>query len=345
MIYKCKSCGGELRFDPKTQKLHCPFCESEYELSEYEDNAKEEVQQENTEQVSDLHAFICPHCGARLLSDAHTLSLSCTYCNTPMTLSSVHEQELKDVQLIPFAVDEKELESIYEAYIKSRPFFPDAYAPGPVISSIKGMYVPFWLYSLHPKASMLAKGEQLMTRETRDEIITTHHVYELDLQASASFVRVPVDASIKAPNDAMDSIEPFDYTSLKPYKSAYLAGFSAQTSDESESEGSRRLSYRVKNSMHSLLMTPSMPYRGVQVLQENIPITNVKKQNVLLPVYLLFMDYDNHPDNVLAINGQTGKIIGNIPLDKKKAWKYFFKHFLFFYILFTILAFLVLFVF
>ena len=41
----------------------------------------------------------------------------------------------------------------------------------------------------------------------------------------ADFVRVPVDGSSKMPDAHMDAIEPFDYSDLKPFSTAYLPAF------------------------------------------------------------------------------------------------------------------------
>ena len=34
MDYKCPACGGALEFDPKLQKMKCPYCDSVFDMSE-----------------------------------------------------------------------------------------------------------------------------------------------------------------------------------------------------------------------------------------------------------------------------------------------------------------------
>ena len=36
MEYKCPACGGALAFDSASQKLKCPFCDSVYNLDQFE---------------------------------------------------------------------------------------------------------------------------------------------------------------------------------------------------------------------------------------------------------------------------------------------------------------------
>lgn len=43
--YKCPACGGAVKFDSASQKLKCPYCDTEFDIGEIlrakEDDAKE----------------------------------------------------------------------------------------------------------------------------------------------------------------------------------------------------------------------------------------------------------------------------------------------------------------
>ena len=34
--YKCPACGGAMEFDSKSQKMKCPYCDTEISVDEYE---------------------------------------------------------------------------------------------------------------------------------------------------------------------------------------------------------------------------------------------------------------------------------------------------------------------
>ena len=36
MEYKCPSCGGAMEFDSTTQKMKCPYCDTEMEIAQYQ---------------------------------------------------------------------------------------------------------------------------------------------------------------------------------------------------------------------------------------------------------------------------------------------------------------------
>ena len=48
--YKCPACGGAIEFDSKSQKMKCPYCDTEFEvetLKELNEQMKREAGQED----------------------------------------------------------------------------------------------------------------------------------------------------------------------------------------------------------------------------------------------------------------------------------------------------------
>ena len=93
--FKCPNCGGELVFDPNTQNYSCPYCDSEFsqeqidtmqkgkqpsQESEAADSAKGQEQEEAA-------VYVCPNCGAEIVTDPTTAATECYYCQSPVVLS------------------------------------------------------------------------------------------------------------------------------------------------------------------------------------------------------------------------------------------------------------------
>ena len=137
----------------------------------------------------------------------------------------------------------------------------------------------------------------------------------------ADFVRVPVDGSSKMPDAHMDAIEPFDYSDLKPFSTAYLPGFLADRYDEDDKKCAARVLTRMKNSTAAALHDTLGGYTGVQTLSEQIDSRTLEPHYVLLPVWMLHTRWKEQ-DFLFAMNGQTGKLIGDLPVDKGRvaAW-------------------------
>ena len=63
-------------------------------------------------------------------------------------------------------------------------------------------------------------------------------------------------------------------------------------------------------------------YETVSYVGGNIAVERGKVHYALLPVWLLSTKW-NGQNFLFAMNGQTGKLIGDLPVDKGRFWKYF----------------------
>lgn len=77
--------------------------------------------------------------------------------------------------------------------------------------------------------------------------------YDVYRDGTMGFAKVPVDASSKTDNDAMDSIEPYDYKDMVPFKPAYLSGFLAERFDEDKDACYSRAKLRIENSTEDII--------------------------------------------------------------------------------------------
>ena len=119
----------------------------------------------------------------------------------------------------------------------------------------------------------------------------------------------------------MDSIEPFDYKELKAFSNAYLPGFLADKYDVSVDDCAPRADARCKSSCESALRSSVTGYSTCVPEKENIHIRRGKVQYAMLPVWMLHTKW-NGRDYLFSMNGQTGKLVGDLPVDKRKvaAW-------------------------
>lgn len=362
MEYKCKNCGGELHYDPNIGKLKCDFCGSTYDLSEYQEMDAETIpgtpeihaheavinggytkaMDDSTDIKEDLTVFQCPHCGAEIVTDKDTVATQCIFCHTPMVIDEQAQGKFRPAKVLPFEVDKKQIEQLYENYIKGKPFYPPEYSKANVIDKIRAIYLPFWLFDLTMAGEVNATGEHTQTFTSGQYIVTNHQVYAINREGSMGFHKIPVIGSSKTPKDAMDSIEPFDYSKLQDYNPGYLPGYLAQRYDLDSKATQQFSQSRAEETFNHAMMNTMMGYEGLVPAGKNFYASSIHADYVLLPSYLLFMDYDNNEDKLIAVNGQTGKIAGNIPVDKHKRNRFFITRFSLFALLFLGLAFLLL---
>lgn len=341
--YKCPSCGGPIHFSNSSQSMECEYCGSRFTISEIEsyNSVTIEKPESSTVQISDsdsewqlangdvfdensegLKAFNCPSCGAELFFDETTVASSCPYCGNPTIVQGNVNGMLKPDLIIPFKLDKKSATEALRKHYQGKKLLPSSFTRENHIEEIKGVYVPFWLFDGEADADLLFNATRSRVTETRNErIISTDH-YSLRRSGVVPFAKIPVDASSKMPDAHMDAIEPFDYSQLVPFSTAYLAGYLADRYDESMEVCSKRADDRAMQSAKLALQQTCVGYESVSPSGGSISLRRGKVYYALLPVWILNTKWHGQ-DFLFAMNGQTGKLIGDLPVDKGKYWKYF----------------------
>lgn len=330
--YQCPACTGPLHFSSKENKLKCDYCGSVYEVSQIDamfnkkvDSAKEEAenkQEANQEkwETTGLHSYTCSSCNAEIICDENTVATSCPYCANPTVIPSQFTGGRMPEYVIPFAFDNKQAKEALKNHYKKKKLLPDVFVKENHIEDIKGIYVPFWLYDGNADVEMSFSAEKKHTTRTQtEERITTEH-YNCYREGNVSFRMVPVDASKKMDNDLMDSIEPFDYSKLVEYSPSYLPGYFAESYDESEQDCKPRSDLRVTNSSYAEIESTVTGYDSVARTASKIQINYTKITYAFMPVWLLSTKWKDQTF-MFSMNGQTGKFVGNLPVDWGKFWK------------------------
>jgi hypothetical protein len=123
-----------------------------------------------------------------------------------------------------------------------------------------------------------------------------------------------VDGLRKIDNAAMDSIEPFNLSEAEDFNVAYLSGFLAERFDETADECKPRAVKRVEGSMRHFCAADVDPGLTLGGFRDFCEIQNIETEYYMLPAWLLHCEYKDKY-YLFAMNGQTGKFIGNLPID------------------------------
>ena len=140
-----------------------------------------------------------------------------------------------------------------------------------------------------------------------------------------TFSDIPLDASEKISDDLMDSILPYDFNEVKDFNYQYLAGFAADRFDvpgkSLQTRAQKRMEDTTKNIAVSKVRTK---YTSTSFAGCNLSASNVDVRYILLPVYTFDITVDNKKYS-FAVNGQTGKVVGELPIDKGVSSLYMLK--------------------
>ncbi|MBQ3301071.1 MAG: hypothetical protein IJH04_02755 [Eggerthellaceae bacterium] len=281
----------------------------------------------NSFDESALRAYNCPACGAQLMVDQTTAVTSCPYCGNNAVVPGQLSDVLEPDCLIPFKLDKEAAVSALKSYYGGKRFLPDAFTENNHIEEVQGVYVPFWLYSGVGSADMTFNAENVRTWHDHDyDYVETDH-YVLQRVGTVKFDKIPVDGSTKMPDAHMDAIEPYDYSELVPFSMAYLPGYLTDRYDLGADECKKRATDRACVTTESEIASTAHGYMGVSVANSRSNAAWNEASYALLPVWMLHTKWKGE-DFLFAMNGQTGKLIGDLPIDKGKVRKRWWSLFL-----------------
>lgn len=337
--YKCPACTGPLHYSGESGKLECDFCGSSYDVAEIEklyaeqnQKAEEATAAQEAKAATDdqdgwneegMKAYNCPSCGAELICDASTAATSCPYCGNPTVVPGQFAGTLKPDFIIPFKLDKQAAIDGLKKHYKGKKLLPKAFTAGNHIEEIKGIYVPFWLYDGDVDADVQFEATRSSSHTEGDyEVTITDHFF-VRRAGNVPFEKIPVDASSQMPDAHMDSIEPFDYQELKPFSMAYLPGFLADKYDVSAEDSAERAEKRAINSaVDAMYADACLGYSTCTPIHQDVNLHRGKVRYALMPVWLLSTKWKDQ-NFLFAMNGQTGKMVGDLPVSMGRFWAWF----------------------
>ena len=327
---KCPHCGGAVEFNVGAQKLKCPYCDAEFDIAamqQAEDFAANTVEQINWNsqgsqwgagETDGMSVYACKSCGGEIVADATTGATSCPYCGNQVVMQGQFSGALKPDLVIPFKLDKKAAKEALKKHFKGKKFVPKAFLAENKLDEIKGVYVPHWLFSCDAVVNATYQAEKYKHWSDSKNEYTETTAYNVYRSGSIGFDNVPVDGSTKMPDDLMESIEPFNLNEAVPFNTAYLAGYLADKYDVDVNQSMGRANQRIQASALNAFEDTVDGYDSVSPIQAAMQVANGSYKYALYPVWILNVKW-NGKNHTFAMNGQTGKFVGNIPTEDKKA--------------------------
>lgn len=331
--YKCPSCGGALHFDSDAQKLQCPYCDTEFDaqslktLDEVLDApGEDQMQWEQTASAQwdeaeqeELYTFVCQSCGGEIVGDANTAATTCPYCDNPVVMAGRLSGCLKPDLVIPFKLNKEDAIAGLAKHLKGKPLLPKVFKSENRLQEIKGIYVPFWLFDARAEGNVSCHGTRTRHWSDSDYHYTETRHYRVRRAGQMCFAGVPADGSTKMADDLMESIEPYDLSEAVDFQTAYLAGYLADKYDISAEDSIPRVNDRIKNSTEHTLKSTAPGYDTLVTEHCTVHLHDTKTSYALYPVWILNTRYKDQL-YTFAMNGQTGKFVGNLPVNWTAFW-------------------------
>lgn len=307
MIFKCQNCGGNVVYSPERHSMYCPYCDSE---------ESQEIQRSTNAEMD-----ICPDCGGQIPVWEHTSATQCPYCNNYLIFDERIEGEYLPKRIIPFQLGKEKCKQSMRDKFRKITCIPTDFLSEVSLNKMEGTYVPFWFFDYDVNVDFQGEGTKVKTWTSGDTRYTETSYFDIRRNVDIDFCDIPVDASVQMPDDIMDLMEPYNYTQLINFDPKFMSGFYSEkynmTADVVESRAKKKMT----DDSNALVKETYSGYNNVRQQRSDISIRRAVQSYGLLPVWRYIYRYKDeyYP---FYINGQTGKIVGKMPISIPKVLAY-----------------------
>lgn len=313
-MFGCKNCGANMHYDIASQKLVCDYCGNSCRPEEYtgEKQAGEHVFDFESYEVT---VFTCPACGGEITSTENEITGKCPFCGSENVFTSRIANEKRPRRIIPFLKTKEDCKTIYAERLKKMYYAPKELTDPSHLEGFRGIYLPYWTYDVTQKCQDLpVRAEQ----QSGDYIKT----FDVKLNVEADYKGITFDASSTFDDSISEEIAPFHSDKSVDFVPGYLAGFYADTADipkdlydpdAIEFANERTKARVIEKEKANNLSISSIPGSGKDLFHSEIKSI----ERSLYPVWFLTW---RHRDRVAyaIVNGETGKLTADIPVDPKR---------------------------
>ena len=334
MNHNCPTCGGIIQFEPGIQKVVCQFCRNVFDAERFRprDSILDEGRSGQSgwsyngkawhpSEQAGMLVYSCRSCGAEIVAEATEGTATCIFCRKPAILTSQFSGTLRPDLIIPFKLRKEEAIKALEKHYLKKTLLPKAFKDTNHIKEVKGVYVPFWLFNALANSHITFNAEKVRTWSGLGNNYTETSYFRAVREGALLFGHVPVDGSSKLDDTLMESIEPYHMQDSLDFQTVYLTGFYASKFDVDSQLCFARADERIRQSTISAFQQTVIGFDKVNLGGASINFANREVKYALLPVWMLTTVWKDK-EYIFAMNGQTGRFIGDLPLDKgaKNRW-------------------------
>ncbi len=328
----CGACGTPV--EPLDK--FCPACGTsnpDYQGQKPEVGGRKSEGETKPAQQSPLSKFIkCQQCGAEVATDPTQRSYVCPFCDSTYVLEYSPDQTNRQEPefVIGFSVTPEQAQAAFHQWLRKNTWFrPGDLAVASVADKLKGIYLPFWSFTMLAQSQWQAQiGEHWYRTETYTTTdskgnTTTHtrQVQETEWWPLAGrhhrfYSGYLVSGSKGLPHKESLRIQPFQLPALKRYESYYLAGWLAEEYSIAREEALAicQSEFQRQEQANIARFLPGDTHSGLQARTE---FSHTTSDLCLMPIYILSYRYRDKVYRFL-LNGQTGKMDGDKPLSGKR---------------------------
>jgi DNA-directed RNA polymerase subunit RPC12/RpoP len=270
--------------------------------------------------------YSCGQCGASLAFEG-VRTQTCPYCASPNFVERPPSPDQPDPAfVVTFIGDAEVARRRLDAWIGNRSMFADSALKHAKVEDLRGVYLPAYLYSAVARTDYTAQigehyteTETYTTTENGKTVTKTRTVTRTEYRPLAGrhigyVTDVIVSASSGLSNAELQRVEPFDLKQLRRFSPALVTGWIQEEYSRS-SDACYRSSRDEASDEVGARLRRFMPGDSYSDLAWRTSVEWESLDPILVPVWVLALRYrGDKPPLRVVINGQTGKVSGEVPL-------------------------------
>lgn len=298
-----------------------------------EDGSLDGVYRGDTNKRMEVKLYTCTFCGAALMINGSETSTFCSFCGQPTVVFDRVSKEYQPDFIIPFKITAAQAErNIRERFGKGQ-FIPRE-IKNFTVEDLRGIYIPFWLFTsfIREKANIIQQVQRNASESYNGMITSMGNHYTnivnknekedrlMYRDVECVYNRVALDASRKLNDELAQRLVPYNMDELLEFDPKLMTGFYADRYDVMSREAAP-LAYKLccdyisEDMMETVMGSNRGNTRIVKAINQYY-VENI--EYAMLPAWFLTFRSKGQVYTVL-VNGQTGKVVGNVPFDKTKA--------------------------
>lgn len=319
--WKCKNCGGEIKFNPSGKNLKCFSCgtvedfEKSKEIPKHDINEKIDTSSYN-QWIKENKFLKCFSCGANVSLGKYETTQVCPYCGTNIMSQVTELPGIKPDAIVPFSFDENEARTRFANAVKKSFFVPNAFKKSLPLDKIHGVYVPVFSFDCDTTSTYsgdVVEREYVITDEGHKSIETHRSISGI---IDCKHRNVTVETSSKLSDYDLQRLSPFDFGDCYKYDQKFIKGYSVEHYQE-QMDQCRNIAKNKYDRLIEKAIKSKHNATDVENLTVSTKYSNEKYSYNLFPIYNFEYTYDKK-SNVAIMNGQSGKVGVGLPVSKAK---------------------------
>jgi len=331
--FKCPNCGAVTAYSIGQEGLACGHCgyQEKVQANVVGTQAEEfEFSLDNLARAAhgwgdERKDLKCLSCGAEIAIPAGSMAATCAFCGSnEVVQASASKDQLRPKFLIPFKIDTQKCNQIAREWLGKSWMVPKELKNFAAMDKFIAIYLPYWTFHACTNATWQAQvGHQVSERyydsSSKSWKTRTKTVWRWE----SGRARLDIDDLLVAGTERVSArhlgnVDHFDLSAIVTYSAEFLAGLQAKGYDR-PLETAWEIARDVMREKTKAACIGQASTSQVRNFSMKLDFSDESWRYLLMPVYLAAYQFNGKTYHAI-VNGQTGEISGQRPVNWQKIW-------------------------